>query len=178
MKNKLYLLSRGNKTVGVIFNEDKNVASRLDFTSEVETTKNQYIITAVDSITKCLEQLDVKEFTNVCQIYVPSEVLKAIQDETYKFWLMTGVTSKGEAVEGLEVWNKFADIWALKNRCFVFRNIATCYIKDEIKAIPQALAKVSHEYQANDKFARYCITEMNKISPKEKATANNLPEVC
>lgn len=169
MNNRIFLLSRENNTIGVVYNETANKANRLQFTSELTTAdgKGQYMVSAIDSVNRCLESLDVEKFTNVCQIYVTSAVEEAIKSETYKFWLMSGTNAKGEPVDEavIAVWSKFSELMAEKGRYFVFRNIATCYIKDTTKANARVYARLPVYAKVNDTYARYCVEEMDKLCP-------------
>lgn len=179
MSNRIFLLSKNNTTIGVAYNATANTASKLFFKSELETAdgKNNYQVTSIDSINKVLEKLDVSKFDNVCQIYVPSLVEEAIKSENYKFWLLTGKNSKGEDidVELMNVWQRFSELMSEKGRYFVFRNIATCFLKDYVVNNPRALAKVDLFRRANDTYARYCKTEMDKLFPA--TDENSIPVV-
>lgn len=169
MSNRIFLLSKNNTTVGVAYNQNANTASKLLFKSEKSTAdgKNNYQLTSMDSINTFLEKLDISTFDNVCQIYVPSVIEEAIKSETYKFWLLTGVNSKGETVDPalMEVWQKFADLMSEKGQYFVFRSIATCFLKDYQVNNPKVLAKIDLFRRANDTYARYCKAEIDKLFP-------------
>lgn len=169
MSNRIFLLSKNDTTVGVAYNQSANTASKLFFKSELATAdgKNNYQVTSIDSINKVLEKLDVSKFDNVCQIYVPSIIEEAIKSENYKFWLLTGINSKGETVdqELINVWQKFSDLMGEKGQYFVFRSIATCFLKDYVVSNPRTLAKVDLFRRANDTYARYCKSEIDKLFP-------------
>lgn len=170
MSNRIFLLSKSDTTVGVAYNATANTASKLYFKSELTTEdgKNNYQLTSIDSINKVLEKLDVTKFDNVCQIYVPSIVEEAIKSENYKFWLLTGLNSKGEPVdpELINVWQKFSDLMSQKGKYFVFRNLASCFLKDYVISNPKVLAKVDLFRRANDTYARYCKNEIDKLFPE------------
>lgn len=174
MSNRIFLLSKNNITIGVAYNQSANTATKLQFKSALETAdgKNNYQLTSIDSINKILDKLDVSTFDNVCQVYVPSIIEEAIKSENYKFWLLTGKNSKGETVdpELINVWQTFADLMGEKGQYFVFRSIATCFLKDYVVNNPKVLAKVDLFRRVNDNYARYCKAQIDKLFPAEDDT--------
>lgn len=175
MSNRIFLLSKNNITVGVAYNQDTNSAVRLLMKSN-KASKNKaenYQLTSIDSINNVLEKLDVSTFNNVCRIYVPSIIESEIKSEKYKFILATGKTYKGEDADKnlLEVWQRFSDLMSEKGQYIVFRNIATCYLKDTQVDNPN----IDLFRRANDNYARYCKTEIDKIITKD--TMDSIPAV-
>lgn len=179
MNTRLFLHSRANKTVGFLYNQDTNQANKLSFTSTVESDKGQYVLSAIEAMCEALENLDTDKFTNVCQVYMPSAVMEAIQSETYKFWLFTGVDSKGKEVSQatMDIWTRFANLWQAKGKYFVVRNIVTCYLSSEIKDNKVAYNRLNSFVKVNDHLANLCKSEIDKLVPRENTTEYSIPQI-
>lgn len=179
---QIFLISRENVTIGVSYDEVSNTAKGIRLTSDKcsETGRNNYQIQTIDSINKVLNTIKTKELNTVIQVYVNSFIYDAIVNENYKFWLLTGAFSTGEVVDDslIAVWSEFRKQMKRVGDYVVFRNVKNCYISDKNKANPYYMRKVSRFKLIGDKYARYCVRELDKIIPRtNNNTDMDLPDV-
>lgn len=154
MEKRIYLASKGAHTVGVDFNITKNEPIKIEYNFTGETEDN----VALRSLIAFLKETDTTELTNVVPIFINSSTASFIVNGGYKFWIKTGLNSKGQQVSesDMALIKEFDAIWKEKGDDFVIRDIFTCRIKDETKADPAKLAKVSLYTQQNEIYSSFC----------------------
>lgn len=168
--SKIYLISKKTGTVGVVYNQKENKASRLEF---VANQTLGYSNSGASAVLEALKLFPVEGNGEVNTIYVTSQVYDTIMNQNYKFWLMTGCNRNGEVIEEpvLNLYKELNEQLKAKGDFFVFRPIVNCLIHDKVKANPKSLAKFSMDSKINDNYARYAMDEASKAFPN---TVENL----
>lgn len=162
--SKVYLVSKKAGTVGVVFNQAENKATRIQFKADQTLG---YSNSGISAVLETLKMFPEEGNGEVNTIYVTSQVYDTIVNQNYKFWLMTGTNRNGEVIEEnvLELFRELNEQLKAKGDYFVFRELVKCFINDKVKANPKSFAKFSIESKANDNYARYCQKEAEKAFP-------------
>lgn len=160
MSKRVYLLSRTKGTVGVAYDDAIPKAYLLRYDSKTDSFFDQ----ALYSLISFMEKHDVKKNPEVSIVYVTSNLLKAIHNENWKFWIATGKDNEGNDIEQhqLEMWKKFADVMSKKGNYFVLKNIATCKVNDIIYNNKSRYNKLSKFVRDNNYYLRYLMKEADK----------------
>ena len=160
MEKRIYIASKGQFSVGIEFDVTNNSAIWLEFTPKGDTEDN----TALRNLIYYIEKADTSQLTNVVPIFINSNTYQFLNNGGYKFWLKTGINSKGQPVSetDMELLKKWNELWKEKGDDFVLRDIATCRISEETKADANKLVKVSVYTRQNDAYSSACWNEVQK----------------
>jgi hypothetical protein len=169
MEERIFLATKKEHTVGVIFNATNNTATRIP-TIKYEHEGNlqgfaDTRMSAMSALIQVIEKTDVSQLTNVVPIFVNQQLHDFIEKGTYKFWIKTGKKQSGEEVSAteIELLKSFANVWKEKGADFVIRDIFACRIHDTAKADPSKLARFKPYSQQNDYYCRWCWDEIAKL---------------
>ena len=169
MEKRIFLATKKEHTVGVIFNSTENKCNRIPTIKyEHEGQMNGFSdtrISAMSALIKVIEEHDTTELTNVVPVFVIKPLADFLVDETYKFWIKTGAKSTGEVISETEksFLDKFVVVWKEKEADFVIRDIFACRIHDKVKADPAKISKFKPYSRQNDAYCRYCWEEIAKL---------------
>ena len=144
MKKRIFLASKGNialevkvdMTVGQDITIEKfERNSDVTKTATAQLTGNDLLMfTTVTALTASVKNLDIKGLTNVVDIYVTSSVAKALANGWHKFWAITGVNAKGEAInpELIKAYTAFEKEFAKKSMFVRVLEIGNCKAKGNL----------------------------------------------
>lgn len=169
MEKRIFLATKKEHTVGVVFNVTENKCNRIPtIVYEHAGQMNGFSdtrLSAMSALIKVIEENNSTELTNVVPVFVNEALAKFITDETYKFWIKTGAKSTGEVISENEmtILKKFVEVWKEKGDDFVIRDIFTCRINDKVKADPAKISKFKPYSRQNDAYCRYCWDEIAKL---------------
>ena len=171
MKADIILLQRQTHSRGFILDEETNRASRLafDFESE-EGEETSFMLSCLDSINKCMEHIDVNKFTDVAQVYIPSNVLRFINQGIWKYWLFNKTMADGTELssKAIDIVKEFADNLRNGMCYYVLRDIRDCYISEETQKSPYKMRKVSNKRKSLFYLVQQATATMDVVCPKEK----------
>lgn len=171
MKADIILLQRKNHSRGFVLDEETNKASRLafDFESE-EGEETSFMLSCLDSINKCIENLDVNKFTDIAQIYIPSNVLRFISQGSWKYWLFHNSKADGTELseKAMNIVRKFADNLRNKMCYYVFKDIRDCYISEDTQKSQYKMRKVSDKRKSLFYLIQQATATIDIVCPKEK----------
>jgi hypothetical protein len=160
MEKRIYIASKGSFSVGIEFDVTNHSSMWLEFTPKGDTEDN----TALRNLITYIEKADTTELTNVVPIFINSNTYQFLNNGGYKFWLKTGLNSKGQPVSetDMKLLKKWNELWKEKGDDYVLRDIMTCKISEETKADANKLIKVSEYTRQNDAYSSACWTEVQK----------------
>ena len=171
MKADIILLQRQNHTRGFLLDEESNKASRLayDFESE-EGEDTSFMLSCLDSINKCMENLDVNKFTDVAQVYIPSNVLRFINQGSWKYWLFHHAMADGTELseKARNIVTEFATNLGSYMCFYIFKDIRDCYISEETQKSPYKMRKISDKRKGLFYLIQEATKVMDVVCPKEK----------
>lgn len=169
MERRIFLATKKENTVGVNFNVTDNKANKFTIVYDNAGKEMQGFsdtrLSALSALVEVIEKTDIEELNNVVPVFVNQSLAEFLQNETYKFWILTGAKSTGETIQETEMnmLKKFVDVWKEKGDYFVIRDIFTCRIHDKVKADPAKLAKFKLYSRQNDAYCRYAWQEIAKL---------------
>ena len=166
MKQRVFIATKGAVALSVLTTFPSNPQEKLtavksdrtpnaDIVAKLGLTNNGDINTVVtlNTLTSCIKELDVKSLTNVCDIYVTSNVAKVINNGWHKFWLLTGKDSKGTDVNEhlLKAYTEFEKAYAKKAMYIRVLEIGNC--KPRGNQTPAQLKNLSFDQKLNYNYA-------------------------
>lgn len=150
---RIYIAGRGGNTARVMLNQEKNKFSSLEYEAVVPSTvKASTRINCLAGLVHTLQQLQEHKdkLKGVSVIYTIGMVADAIIKGTFKYWLLDGKTSNGEALHEteLELWSEFAELYQDLYLNVVIRNISSA-------ALPRNTRfAITNEMRLDDKFSK------------------------
>lgn len=168
MEKRIYMATKSNKTVGVCFDITAKTAKRFDITSTSKTTK----ISALEAMLAQLEAINYDELTVPVQVFINDHMYKCITAGFYKYWLMTGCTNDGEAIEESEIvlWEKFNQIYATNNCFIILHSTNDARLNEGLLASEGKYSKklgrkivITASAKMNNKYSNFCWEEIKKL---------------
>ena len=107
MEQRIFLATKKENTVGVVFNSTDNKATRIPVIKYQHEGDLQGFsdtrLSALSALIEVIDKTDVTKLTNVVPVFVNQQLCEFIQKETYKFWIKTGKKQTGEEVSPKEI---------------------------------------------------------------------------
>ena len=163
---KIYLLSKSQGTLGVRYSQESKKAFLISFNSESESFFDQGLF----ALTELMKKTDVTQNPEINTVYIISNLLKAIHNENWKFWIATGKDSNGEDIDEhqLMMWKEFAKVWQEKGNYFVLKNLAACKVNDIVYNNKSRYNKLSKSIRDNNYYLRYLMDQAEmKFGPSQ-----------
>lgn len=150
---RIYIAGRGGNTARVMFNQEKNKFSSLEYEAVVPSTvKASTRINSLAGLVHTLQQLQEHKdkMNGVSVIYIVGMVSDAITKGTFKYWLIDGKTSNGEALNEteIELWQQFAELYQDLFMNVVIRNISSATLPRNSRFA------ITNEMRVDDKFSK------------------------
>lgn len=160
--SRIYLLTRAQGTVGVLYNDNPQAPQAFQLHYELNT--NNFYAQGLHAVNSFMEMFDLKKNPGVHVVYVPSSLLKAINNENWKYWLATGKDNEGNDIEPeqLEAWGKFAKLWQAKGLHYIFKSIGACKVNDIIYNNKARYNKLSKFVRDNNYYIRFCMEKADE----------------
>lgn len=120
---------------------------------------------ALSAIVNLVKNFDTKELTAPVQVFCISSVADFINNQTYKYWLISGKKNDGTDVDTneLKLWKEFDKLMAKKGLYFIFKNLNDANFRGTPK-FNQA------EVKYNKFYYDWAWTSMHKIYPQGPET--------
>lgn len=165
---RIFMATQGSRTVGVRLDLSARAAKRFDFTGSSATTR----ISALEALIAEIKAIDFEGMTQPVQFFINDHMVKSINNGFYKYWLLTGATSDGEAIaeEELALWEEFHSLYCENNLFIVLKSTSEAKISDSLKAMEGKrsrktgrVIKITVTAKQNDKYSTFCWDTLKKI---------------
>lgn len=163
---RVFLATKKDLTIGAICDVQTKQASSFknSYTSEQQGLAGSREV-ALASIIALLSNFDTKELEAPVQVFCVSSVADIINNQTYKYWLISGKKNDGTDLNAkeLKLWKEFHKLVSKNGMYFIFKNLNDANFRGTPK-FNQA------EVKYNKFYYDWAWSAIHKIYPQGPAT--------
>lgn len=163
---RVFLATKKDLTIGAICDVTTKgaVSYKNSYTSEQTGLAGSREV-ALSAIVNLVKNFETKELTAPVQVYCVGSVADFINNQTYKYWLISGKKNDGTDVNAneLKLWKEFEKLMTKKSLYFIFKNLNDANFRGTPK-FNQA------EIKYNKFYYDWAWASMHKIYPQGPET--------
>lgn len=132
MEKRIFIATKKDLSIGAVC--DVQARTAVSFKTQHTPSQTGFAGAREVALATVVEQLkafDTKQLTAPVQVFVVSGLYDMINNETYKYWLMSGKKNDGTDVDAteLKLWKEFQKFMAKSGQYFIFKNLVDCNFK-------------------------------------------------